>query len=67
MNIRNYRDAGIICSAGIIAQEVIITSKSTGWVGNLSDRQEIERILRLYNIAYTDDCRGTWERLPLDK
>jgi len=58
---RSYRQ---YCSpdeiASVIASEVILQQVSTGWAGDIEDKEQVEAILKPYNIVYTDDMFGEW-------
>jgi len=45
-----------------ILGEVFRRGESSGWAGSLEERDELARALRPYNVVYTDDMAGTWER-----
>jgi hypothetical protein len=47
--------------AGRIAQEVVDTGKSDGWMGEAGDIERLQIALARFHIYYTDDIHGTWE------
>jgi len=61
MVVRRYRE---VCSlkmvAGIIASEVIKSSKSDGWQGSLEELSQVKKILSEFNSFYVDDFVGEW-------
>lgn len=58
---RRYFKGHPLNDASDIASEVVLTGKSEGWCGDLEDLEEVKKVLRPFNIVYTDDMRGTWE------
>lgn len=56
-----YREIGLNRSAQIIAGEIILQGKSSGWVGTIKEREEVAKYLAPLNIVYSDDFTGTWK------
>jgi hypothetical protein len=47
--------------AAAILQEVVLTGQSSGWSGEIEQRDEVSGILAGFGVVYTDDLWGTWE------
>jgi hypothetical protein len=63
MSARKYSEPLRACAAEI-AEEVVFTGRSTGWSGTLEQCEEVQDILRPFNIAYVDDMLGEYAARP---
>lgn len=58
---RNYNEyLSLDHAAATIAHEVIVHKCSARWCGSLEDLEQMQTILKPFNIVYVDDMSGKW-------
>jgi len=61
--MRRYRDTSPKAAAAEILSDIVQDGSSSGWAGSHEELDAMRAILRGFNVAYTDDMSGTWERV----
>ncbi len=61
--LRKYSNYSIKTCASLIIQDIIDNNQSEGWSGNLDDLQALKDVLEKFNVRYTDDFFGRWEKV----
>lgn len=63
MEIRSYSSYATEQAGAIIMADIIRTGRSDGWQGDISTLNRLKELLAKFNIFYTDDMFGRWERV----
>lgn len=58
---KKYADYSVKESVTLILQEIVKFGVSGGWCGSFEKLEEVQNILKKYNVMYTDDMFGEWK------
>lgn len=65
---RRFEDSTYTEVITTILSDIVRTGKSEGWsTNNVLIKQAVDSTLQKYNVYYTDDMRGTYERKQINQ